>query len=702
MKFRHFFQTERIAPSFRQYRADGVTARIDFLDHMLRVAVLQDGGRLLKTWSVSPKCPAGSEAPGSRAAIGPETLPLQGRDKLSTEGFVTEEPEVEETEETIRFTLSGVRFSVERMNFRITAENEKGVLYRDRNGLAYNFDHELGDGSVHFTVREEGQRIFGLGDKGGHVNKNGRSFALGAGDAMGFSAETSDPLYKVVPFFICENNAGAYGLYYDTYSNGRADFGQEHDNYFEPFNSVRFEEENTVFYLILGSVKEILSRFMRLTGGAAPVPDWAFRYCGSTMEYTDAPDSDQRLRGFITNCREHNISAGGFYLSSGYTQIGEQRCVFHWNTEKIPSPEGLAAYFRENGMTLIPNVKPAFLTTHPLYKTVAESGWFLHYADGAPAVFPFWGGLASYLDFTNPGAYAFWKQCVKDALARRGYRNIWNDNNEYDVWDGEVLADGFGNPVKARLIRPLFSYLMARASREACAEAAAEAKTAGAGADTAPASPEIPFMVSRCAVAGTERVATTWTGDNRTDFQDLRFNHYQAMTLALSGFTFFGQDVGGFAGPKPGRELFLRWLQYGVFMPRFVLHSWKPGEEPTMPWLYPELMPAVKRLFDLRESLLPYLTEEMEAAREAFLPLIRPVFLEYPEADPESDAFLLGRRILACPVFDEGAEGVKVILPGNGTAWRLRGTGERIKGGTELWLPCAPEDEPVWFELCDQ
>ena len=704
MKFRHYFQTERIAPSFRQYRTDGVTLRIDFLEHMLRVAILRDGERLLPTWSVSPKHPAGGLSDGSTPADG-ERIPVSGRDKLSTEGFVTQEPEVEETEDLIRFTLSGVRFTVERMNFRITAENEDGVLYRDRSGLAYNFGHELGDGSVHFTAREEGQRIFGLGDKGGFVNKNGRSFALGAGDAMGFSAETSDPLYKLVPFYICENKAGAYGLYYDTYSNGRVDFGQEHDNYFEPFNSIRFEEENTVFYLILGSVKEILSRFMRLTGGAAPVPDWAFRYCGSTMEYTDAPDTEKQLKGFANKCETLGIRAGGFYLSSGYTQIGEKRCVFHWNREKIPSPEGLSAWFRARGMELLPNVKPAFLTDHPLYEKIAANGWFLHYADGAPAVFPFWGGMASYLDFTNPGAYAFWKQCVKEKLAAFGYRNIWNDNNEYDVWDAEVLADGFGDPVKARLIRPLFSYLMARASREACAEAAAEAQTetgSDAAADAASASPEIPFMVSRCAVAGTERVATTWTGDNRTDFRDLRFNHYQAMTLALSGFTFFGPDIGGFAGPKPDRELFLRWLQYGVFLPRFVLHSWKPGEASTMPWLYPKLMPAVKRLFDLRESLLPYLTEEMEAAREAFLPLIRPVFLEYPEADPESDCFLLGRRILACPVFDEGAEGVKVILPEKETAWRLRGTGERIKGGTELWLPCAPEDEPVWFELCEK
>ena len=667
MKFDHRFRLKTATPSMREYAADGVTMRLDFFENMLRVALLRDGCPLLPTWSVHP---------------GEGDCPLEGRDKLSTEGLRTVAPAVSDDGETLRFTISEVSFEVELRNFRISARNGKGLLYQDRDGLACNFDGELGDGSVHFTRREEGERIFGLGDKGGGVNKAGRSFALGATDSMGFSAKSSDPLYKQIPFFICENAAGSFGLYYDTYSNGRIDLGQEHDNYFKPFRSVRFEEENLVYYLILGSTREILRRFTALCGEIAPTPEWAFRYCGSTMEYTDAPDTDARLRGFLEQCRENGIRPGGFYLSSGYTQIGDRRCVFHWNLDKIPSPEGLAAHFHEYGAALVPNVKPAFLTEHPLYAEIAEKGWFLHYADGSPAVFPFWGGMASYLDFTNPGACAFWKDCVRTQLVDRGYRDIWNDNNEYDVWDRDVLACGFGREIPARRIRPLFSYLMARASREACLEAGVTE----------------PFIVSRCAIAGTQRVATTWTGDNRTDFEELRWNHRQAMTMALTGFLFFGQDIGGFAGPQPDEELFLRWLQYGLFTPRFVLHSWKPGAPSTMPWLYPEKMDAVRKLFALRERLVPYLHAQAERCRAAHEPLICPVFLEQPDYDCESDAFFCGEKLLVCPVFDRGAEGVEVLLPEAAGGWRLRGEGSIHPGGERLFVPCLPEDEPVWFE----
>ena len=291
--------------------------------------------------------------------------------------------------------------------------------------------------------------------------------------------------------------------------------------------------------------------------------------------------------------------------------------------------------------------------------------------------------MASYLDFTNPGAYAFWKDCVHRQLVEKGYRNIWNDNNEYDVLDKEVLACGFGREISAKRIRPLFSYLMARASREACVEALGE--------------DHLPFIISRCGIAGTQRVATTWTGDNLTDFRDLRYNHYQAMTMALSGFSFFGPDIGGFAGPKPDEELFLRWLQYGVFLPRFVLHSWKSGEESTMPWLYPEKMEAVRRLFRLRERMLPYIWRAHRHGLMENMPLLYPVFLMDPGYDCESDFFFCGKALLICPVFDKGAKSVTVLLPRNRAFWQLRAEGEAIPAGTSVTIPCSPEDEPVWF-----
>ena len=664
MKFKHQFILDHADKHTRLYRSDGILMRIDFIEDILRVALIKNED-LLPTFSIDP----------AHQGTG-----IRGRDKLSLDGFKLCAPEVHEDHEKLCFRHCGHDFTIDLLNFHITISNDKGILYEDRSGLAYNFDHELGDGSIHYTGRQEGQRIYGLGDKAGPVDKNHQRYKLDTNDSMGYKAKYSDPLYKFLPFYICENQVGSYGIYYDTYSEGEVDFGKEHDNYYEPFNSIHYEEENMVFYILLGSTKQILQKFIQMTGGIGEIPDWAFRYCGSTMEYTDAPDADARLRSFIDNCEKYGIKAGGFYMSSGYTQIKEKRYVFHWNSDKIPDPKALSEHFRKRGLRILPNIKPAFLDDHPMYEEIAKNGWFLHYKDGTAAKFPFWGGNASYLDFTNPEAYAFWKNCVKETLVKQGYENIWNDNNEYDVHDRDVLAHGFGHEIPARWIRPLFSYLMAKASGEACAEI----------------NPK-PFHVSRCAIAGTQAIASTWTGDNYTDFEELRYNHYQAMTMALSGFAFFGPDIGGFAGPKPGKELFIRWLQYGVFLPRFVLHSWKEHEDSTMPWLYPDLMKEVKAIFDVRESLLPYLKKEMAKCIANNMPLITPVFLRDEDYDRESDAFMLGERILVCPIFDEGADEVQLFLPKSEKGFRLRGQGEIEQGGTFVMVHCGIHDLPVWF-----
>ncbi len=663
MKFRHLFSLRKADDNTRVYESDGVFMRLDFIENMLRVALIRNMD-LLPTFSINPD----------------KKMTKEGRSKLSLEGFKLCSTEVTEDDKTVRFTHCGHDFEIELLNFRMTVRNERGILYQDRNGLAYNFDGELGDGSVHYTSRLEDQYIYGLGDKSGNVNKNHQRYTLDTDDSMGYRAEYSDPLYKHLPFYICENDKGSYGMYYDTYSEGEIDFGREHDNYYEWFNSVRYEEENMVFYLIFGSVRDIIRRFVHMTGGIAKVPEWAFRYCGSTMEYTDAPDADERLRSFIDNCERYGIKAGGFYMSSGYTQIGDKRYVFHWNEDKIPDPKGLADHFKRKGLRIMPNVKPAFLDDHPLYDYIAGNGWFLHYQDGTVAKFPFWGGNASYLDFTNPGAYEFWKKCIREVLAEKGYADIWNDNNEYDIHDKDVYAHGFGKEVPARLIKPLFSYLMTKASREACQEFNDD-----------------PFMISRCGMAGSQSICTTWTGDNYTSFRELRYNHYQAMTMALSGFCFFGPDICGFAGPSPERELFVRWLQYGVFLPRFVLHSWKPGEPSTMPWLYPDMMDTVRPIFDLRERLVPYLKEQMDKCIENDEPLISPVFLRDPDYDREADWFMCGNRILACPVFDEGVSEITVKLPKSDRGFRLRGEGPVLKGETDVKVSCGINELPVWF-----
>lgn len=653
MKYQHHFKLVEKEKAYRIYFSDGKYVRLDFLDHMLRVAIYKDADSLFRTFSICP---------------GTSIMPKTGRKRLSLDGLKTLPQEKED-----EFHIDDVKITLDKENFFLHYYLGEELLFRDRGILSYNFEEEMGKGSYHYLSREKDEHIYGLGDKTGNVNKNMGHYRLETFDALGFDANRSDPLYKQIPFYICKNHVGSYGIYYDTYSNGEIDFGQEHNNYYETYKYFHCEEEDLVYYVIFGSVEEIIERFTFLTGKSYLPPKWSFKYCASTMAYTDDPHPLDAFEEFKKKLDEYHIDCGGFYLSSGYTQIGDKRCVFHWNREKFPDPKGFSDSFRKLGIHFLPNIKPAFLTSHPLYEYIKEKGWFLHYLDGSPYVFPFWGGMGSYLDFTNEEAFDFWTECVKENLVDLGYESIWNDNNEYDIHAEDVYADGFGKPIKAKLIRPLFSLLMVMASYQAQDQMKRH------------------MAVTRSAPAGFQRLCQTWTGDNNTSFDDFRGNHKMAMTASLTGFAFIGQDIGGFAGKRPERELFLRWIQYGIFTPRFTLHSWNDDSSSTMPWLYEELKEPVMKLFGLRKQLVPYIYSEAMNAVENYHPLIYPVFLKYPSYDEESDFFFMGNHILACPIFDEGKTWLEVLLPEGYFYFGDR----RVSGA--LKLKNLPTDLPIYF-----
>ncbi len=653
MKYQHSFKLIDKTPSMRLFEADGKFVQLDFFKHVLRVAVYKKKEDLFPTFSICP---------------GTSTMPKFGRERLSNDGL-----EMIAQDKDNDFRIDDIDIHLDLNNFFLHYLKNGKPFFHDREILAYNFEGEMGEGSYHYLSREKDEHIYGLGDKTGPVNKNMCHFKLETFDALGFNANCSDPLYKQIPFYICKNSIGSYGIFYDTYSNGEIDFGHEHNNYYETYKYFHCEEDALVYYVIFGSVEEIVERFTYLTGKSFLPPKWSFKYCGSTMAYTDSDNPLASFKEFKDKLKEYQIDCGGFYLSSGYTQIGDKRCVFHWNKEKFPDPKGFAEDFKKEGINFLPNIKPAFLTTHPLYEYIKERGWFLHYLDGKPYVFPFWGGMGSYLDFTNEGAYDFWSKCVKENLVDLGYESIWNDNNEYDIHDEGVYAAGFGRPIKAKLIRPLFSLLMANSSNAAVPQNKRH------------------MAVTRSAPAGFQRICQTWTGDNQTSFEDFRGNHKMAMTSALSGFTFIGQDIGGFAGEKPDEELFLRWIAYGIFTPRFTLHSWNPDGSSTMPWLYPELKDKVMNLFSLRKKLLPYIYSSAMEAVETYHPLIYPVFMKYPSFDEESDLFFLGNNLLACPIFDKGITEKEINLPeGN---WYLNG---KLVNGS-IKIKNKPGDLPIYF-----
>ncbi|MBC2668795.1 TIM-barrel domain-containing protein [Novosphingobium piscinae] len=666
-----FALTGRDGPRVTLTADTGAVAHLFVLEEdVMRVLLLADGTVTSPpSWTIAP---------------GQDDLPEPGRDRLDTRGFAAPAFALDEDDAAglLVLTTARLRLTVALTGLRCTWHQHDGtgwqLIAEDRPTQAYNFGW-WDEATYHYLKRQPGERHYGLGERSGPLDRSGRRLRLTNLDCMGYDAEADDPLYKAIPWVLTVNAAGqAHGLFYDTLADPVFDFGHEHSNYHPHYRYMRAASGDLDYYIVAGpDAAEVVRRFTWLTGRPALMPRWAVGYSGSTMTYTDAPNAQERMGEFLEGLARHDIPCTSFHLSSGYTSIGDKRYVFHWNTDKFPDARGFVASYAAAGVELVPNIKPALLLSHPRYAELAAKGWFVSDAEGQPVECLFWDELGSYIDFTNPAAAEWWRGQVTAQLLDYGIRATWNDNNEYEIWDRRAVFAGFGQPRLAAAERPVQTLLMMRASRQA---------------QIAFRPDERPYLVTRSGMAGMQRYAQTWSGDNFTAWKTLRFNQKMGLGLALSGVSNTGHDIGGFAGPAPEPELLLRWVQAGIMMPRFSIHSWNTDGTVNEPWMYPAATPAIVGMMQLRHALVPLLHDLLWRHHARFEPVTRPLWLDFP-GDPaawrDGDAYLLGPDLLVAPALDAGVTEVAVYLPA-GPRWIDLRDDRTWQGGQTVSLaaPC--------------
>ncbi|WP_068315475.1 TIM-barrel domain-containing protein [Polycladidibacter hongkongensis] len=628
-----------------------------------------------RTWSITP---AGRD------------VPWEGRSRLSTEGFSLPNFELLAHTNKLVITTGELRLTItEPLQLHWEAKTAAGdwqQIAQDRPTGAYMLalqDHR----HSHFLQRFSGDLYYGLGEKAGDLQRNGRRFEMRNLDAMGYDAQTTDPLYKHLPFTLTRTASGiSYGLFYDNLATCWFELGNELDNYHKPYRAYRTEDGDLDYYFTLGpSLHEVTKRQVWLTGKTAFPPKWSIGYSGSTMHYTDADNAQEQLEGFIDLVQSNAIPCDSFQLSSGYTSIGDKRYVFNWNYDKVPTPDQMTGKFQKAGINLAANIKPCLLQDHPRYSECADKELFIKDSEtGMPERSLYWDDEGSHLDFTNPDTITWWKENVTKELLMRGIGSTWNDNNEYEIWDSAAKCRGFGQPIDISLIRPLHSLLMMRASEEAQVEYAPE---------------ERPYLISRCGSPGFQRHVQTWTGDNRTGWNNLKYNIKMGLGLSMSGIYNVGHDVGGFSGNRPDPELFVRWVQNGVMHPRFTIHSWNDDHTVNEPWMYPAVTPLIRNAMRLRQQLLPYFYTLLWRAHVHDEPMIRPTFMDH-EHDPntfaECDDFMLGRDILVASVVEQGQRQRHVYLPDNHHGWYEFDTGTYHAGGQTILTDAPLERLPLF------
>lgn len=551
----------------------------------------------------------------------------------------------------------------------------------DAEGMGHRLQERTGDELV-WVLKEmpEKAHFFALGDKPCSLNLRGRRFEMWGADHYNFHPD-SDPLYKSIPFFLCLNEGSQYGIFFDNTMRSYFDFGKERPD------RLLFGADGGVmdYYFICGaSALDTVQMYTRLTGLPPMPPLWALGYHQSKWSYYPEKTVTELAEKF----RQRHIPCDSIHLDIHHMK---QYQALTWDRTRFPDPAGMIQQLGEQGFKVVTIVDPGIKINPDNYvwRSGFERNIFCRRHDGALLEGDVWPGACTFPDFTAPATRQWWAGLFHRQIAEYGVRGIWTDMNEPAIFpdrtfpdDTRHAFDGYAcSHLKAHNI---YGQCMAQATRMGMEQHAPERR---------------PFILSRAGFAGLQRWAATWTGDNFSDWDNLKMANLMVQRLSASGVSFCGADTGGFLG-KPTPELFCRWMQMAAFHVFFRNHNNGEygGQEP---WMFgPMVEAAVRQAIENRYRLLPYFYTQFHRYATEGMPIIRSLALMYPEnADTywRSSEFFLGDALYVVPVHHPGEGGRFLYVP-QGSWYCLWSDTPAPVSGTEAWVTTPISHIPVYVK----
>lgn len=597
-------------------------------------------------------------------------------------------PEMKEDENTVSLHTSGADITIEKdpLSIRVTDAGGEEV-YTSVPGISFMKDSNL---RVKNYVRmNEDDCFYGFGEKTGPLDKNQMYVRERGTDSWAYNPEKCNSMYKQIPFYIrlFRETGNAVGVYYNNFFESDFNMGGEKSNYWARFSYYQADGGDIDLFLMLGrSISRILDLYTGLTGRPVMLPKRALGYQGSSMYYSELPSGcDEALTGFVRQVREKGFPIDGFHLSSGYTTYKNKRCVFTWDKERFPDPAGYFEAMNALGAPNVPNVKPGVLLMHPWFDEFESQKVFVRDSKdpSKPAVGDWWGGKGAFWDYTKPEAREIWKKYLTENVIALGNNSVWDDNCEFDsLMDHDARVDYDGKGATIGEFKAVMANIMCKLANDAVKEHDENAR---------------PYVVCRAGASGIQQYAQNWVGDNFTSWQSIKHNIPTILGMGLSGQPNEGADIGGFAGPAPEEELFVRWVQNGIFQPRFSIHSASSDNTVTEPWMYHNSTDRIRNAILLRYRMLPYFYSLEYAAHTTGAPIMRPLVYEFqndPKVYEEGFTFMMGSGMLVANVLHKGETEREVYLPAGSRWYAWEENLKCYEGGQTIKVPVTIDSIP--------
>src|SRR5713226_5497952 len=541
------------------------------------------------------------------------------------------------------------------------------------------------------------ERIYGLGERTGAMNKRGQAFPIWNIDPpKGHNAQT-ETMYASIPFYLglSIEDGRSYGVLIDHTGRVEMDMGKTDST----SASISVEGNSLTVYFFAGpTAADVMRQYTQLTGHMSLPPRWAIGHHQCRWSYAD----EQQVRQVATQLRASNQPCDAIWLDIDYMDGYRD---FTWNKAAFPNPGQMIDELHAQGLHLVTIIDPGTKIdeNYFVYQQGMERDYFSRHQNGELFKGNVWPGGCVFPDFSRSDVRYWWGNLHLELLDQ-GVDAIWDDMNEPSVthlpsqhdepsihantMSSDVLHQAGGDqatgpdgpPVSHALFHNAYGMEMARATYEGLLRLRPNRR---------------PFVLTRSGTAGVQRYAATWTGDNTSQWDYIFMAIPMCLNIGMSGVPFVGVDIGGFWNASNG-ELLVRFAQLAALLPFCRNHNAQnqPDQEP---WVFGEpYESAYRTAIELRYRLMPYLYTLFHAAATSGAPIMRPLYYHYPQDEQACDIeseFLLGDSLLSAPIFDQGATSRSVYLPAG--SWFDYWTGEEYPGAGWSEVPAPLERWPL-------
>eukprot|EP00903_Cladosiphon_okamuranus_P006839 g6661.t2 len=452
------------------------------------------------------------------------------------------------------------------------------------------------------------------------------------------------------------------------------------------------------------TAREVFRQYAEVTGKPELPPMFSLGFHQCRWNYRDEQDVLAVDAGF----EERDIPYDVIWLDIEHT---DGKRYFTWDKGLFPDPKRMIDKVATHGRRTVTIVDPHIKRdpNYAVHKEATSRGLYIKDKDGNDFDGWCWPGQSSYLDFTDAGVREWWAS--RFALDKYEGSTLdlytWNDMNEPSVFNGPEVSmkkDCLSLAgIEHRHWHNTYGMYMQRATAEGLELPRKGNARGGAGGDGRP------FVLSRAFFAGSQRWGAVWTGDNAAKWDHLAAAAPMLLSMSLAGLPFVGADVGGFFG-DPSPELFLRWMQAAAYQPFFRSHAHHDSKR-REPWVFGDPWTArVRSVVMARYALLPYWYTLFQEASDTGMPMMRPMWVLYPNdanTFDMDDQWMVGSDLLVKPVVAEGATVASVYLPGQAgegsgpdttSLWYDVDTLEPVKGAGEYRPVEAPIDKIPVFQ----